>query len=484
MIPLTLDALAAALGARPVAGAVTDASRRTVVAHVMTDSRVPAPGPAVFFALRTDRADGHAHVAAAGAAGAVAAVVEHDDGGPAGGRTPARLVVEDTWAALGRLGRHVVTEVGCRVVAITGSYGKTTVKDLTSAALSAGRRVTSSRGSFNNELGVPLTMLGVERGVDVLVAEAGARSAGDLAHLGRLLRPDVAVVTAVGPVHLETFGDEDGVAAEKSQLVTALHAAGTAVLNADDARVAAMAGRAPSAVLVSAAGAQADVRARDIHTDGEGRVRALADTPWGTVELALPMPGLHHVTNALLALAVAGTEGVDVADAATALAGATLSPSRAALHRVGGVTVLDDTYNASPPTVLGALRTLSTLPCTGRRWAVLGGMAELGPTSHAQHVVVGDACRGTVDELVVVGDAVGLAEGAGSGPGAPRVHRAHDHAAAAALILDAVAPGDAVLLKASRVVALDRAATRILDALRERAAATPGAGSDVEVVTA
>ena len=456
MIPLPIERLADVLAARVVGD--HDA---TPVERVMTDSRIESDHPAVFFALRTDRADGHAHVAAAAEAGATCAVVAHTTPDPG----LVQLQVDDPWRALERLARHVVDTVAPRVVAITGSYGKTTVKDLTAAALAPTRRVVAARGSFNNELGVPLTMLEVTTGVEVLVAEAGARNAGDLADLGRLLAPDVAVVTAVGPVHLATFGDEDGVAAEKSRLVTALGDGGTAVLNADDPRVAAMAAVAPSVVTVSASGAAADVRAHDVRVDPTGRVRARAATPWGDVELALPLPGVHHLTNGLLALAVAGLEGTPVATAAAALADAPTSPHRAVLARAGGLTVLDDSYNASPPTVRGALRTLADLPCDGRRWAVLGEMAELGVDAAAQHRTVGAACD-AVDVLVTVGPATGpLAEAAAALPGAPEVHRVADHRAAADLVVAGARPGDVVLFKASRVATLDRAVAAVLAAL-------------------
>lgn len=456
MIPLELTDVAALLRA----GGVTSPGGGTVV-QVMTDSRVQAAGPALFFALRTDRADGHDHVAAAADSGAVAAVVER----PLPGVELPQLIVEDTWAALGLLGRHVVDRVGCRVVAITGSFGKTTVKDLAAAALSAARSVAASHASFNNELGVPLTMLSVSSGTEVLVAEAGARNAGDLSTIGELLLPDVSVITAVGPVHLETFGDEDGVASEKSRLVSALRPAGTAVLNADDPRVAAMAPLAASVLTVSAAGARADVRAEDVEHDGQGRARALVRTPWGSVRIAIPVPGPHHLVNGLLALTVAAHEGVDLAAAAEGIAAATTSPSRSTLREAGGVTVLDDAYNASPPTVLGALATLRALPCRGRRWAVLGVMAELGEGSLAHHRAVGRACAEGIDRLVVVGEAAhGILEGA-TEVGGVTIRTVADHAAAAELVLQEVAEGDAVLFKASRVATLDRAAAAVLTAL-------------------
>jgi UDP-N-acetylmuramoyl-tripeptide--D-alanyl-D-alanine ligase len=461
MIAVTIDELTALLagtlvfpvGVETVSGPFTE---------VMTDSRIRSAAPAAFFALRTERADGHDHVTDAAGSGAMVAVVDR----VVAGATVPQVVVPDVWAALGRLGRHTVDTVGCRVVAITGSYGKTTVKDLTAAALAPGRRVAASQGSFNNELGVPLTMLSVEPGTDVLVAEAGARSAGDIAVLGRLLRPDIAVVTAVGPVHLETFGDEEGVAAEKSQLVVTLAPDGTAVLNADDRRVAAMAGSAPAFLTVSSAGGPADVRAERVVVDHDGRVQASVRTPWGPTEVALPVPGAHHLTNALLSLAVAGLEGVTPDQAAAGIALARTSPSRSALCRVGGVTLLDDAYNASPPTMLGALTTLASLPCEGRRWAVLGVMAELGDQSRAQHVAVGRACAGVVDELVVVGSAAeGIAEGALQVEPTLHVRRVDDHEAAGALVSEEVGAGDVVLFKASRVATLDRAAASVRSAL-------------------
>jgi UDP-N-acetylmuramoyl-tripeptide--D-alanyl-D-alanine ligase len=469
MIPVELGAIAGVLGARTVEPHGNGASGRlaTTVRAVMTDTRIASAEPALFFALRTATADGHDHVASAATAGAVAAVVERETPGAA----LTQLVVDDAWVALSRIGRHVVDEVGCRVVAITGSYGKTTVKDLTAAALSAERRVTASHASFNNELGVPLTMLSVGIGTEVLVAEAGARSAGDLTSMGALLGPDVSVITTVGPVHLETFGDEDGVAAEKSRLVAALGPAGTAVLNADDPRVLAMSRLASSAVTVSASGARADVWAEDVTLDAAGRVRAVLRSPWGSADVAVPIPGRHHLTNALLAIAVAGVEGVRIEAAAAAVAAAGTSPSRSVITSVAGVTILDDAYNASPPTMLGALDTLLALPCTGRRWAVLGLMAELGPSSGEQHRAIGRAFAGQVDELVLVGKAAdegmlaGAAEAATAGTGQANVRLATDHADAAAVVLGDVRAGDTVLFKGSRVATLDRAASGVLAGL-------------------
>ncbi len=466
MIRLTGDQVRAALSADVVSSSVGGSEPLPHVLEVMTDSRRAASGPAVFFALRTAQADGHDHVGAAAAAGAVLAVVER----PVEEATLPQLVVDNTWRAIGQLARHVVGAVGCTVTAITGSYGKTTVKDLTAAALRPSLVVTASQGSFNNELGVPLTMLSVTDRTQMLVAEAGARSAGDIETLGALLRPDIAVITAIGPVHLETFGDQDGVAAEKGRLVAGLRDGGTAVLNADDPRVVAMGRTAPSVLTVSTSDPSATLHAEQVAVDAAGRVQARARTPWGDAALHLPLPGAHHLTNALLALAVAGAAGIAPEQAASGIASASTSPSRSALHSARGVTVLDDAYNASPPTMRAALATLASLPCEGRRWAVLGVMAELGADAESLHREVGAACVGVVDELIVVGErAAGIADGATNGQGGARlrVRTVEDHAAAAALLTDEVHGGDAVLFKASRVATLDRAAAALIAAREE-----------------
>lgn len=467
MIALRLSEVASAVAGRVEPPSASD----VVVSAVMTDSRVAAAAPALFVALATERADGHAHVLDAVAAGAVAALVAEgrapapDPGGPP------RVVVGDTWEALAALAAHVRSDVDPLAVAVTGSYGKTTTKDLAAAALRTARRTVASRASHNNELGVPLTLLALEADTEVLVAEVGIRLAGDLDAAARLVRPDVAVVTAVGPVHLETLGDLDGVAHEKGRLVAALRPGGTAVLNVDDPRVAAMRRTDVATLAVSASGAAGDVVAGGVRDAGSGRVGAVVRTPWGTTELVAPLPGRHHLGNAMLALATAGAAGVDIATAAAAIATAPTSGSRAELRHVAGVAVLDDAYNASPPTVLGALETLRGLAVAGRRWAVLGTMAELGPDSDAMHRSVGAAC---VDlELVAVGAGGALiAAGArDAGLAADRIREVADAEGALAVLSAGVAPGDAVLVKASRVVGLDRAAAGLSEALARGAAA-------------
>lgn len=454
MIPLTCEELAAATGGRlsvPSAGAVT-------IDAVTADSRLVPAGRPLFIALVTASGDGHDHARDAVAAGAVAVLATR----PLSVEVPV-VVVDDTWQALRRLATHVRSRLAPTTVAITGSVGKTTVKDLTAAAVGAGRRTHAALGSYNNELGVPLTVLEMPADVEVLVAEIGARRSGNIAELAPIVAPDVAVVTAVAPAHLGIFGSIEAIAAAKAELVESLGPRGVAVLHLADERVAAMADRAPRVLTVATDRTDADIHARGVVLDRRARARGTAVTPWGEVDFALPVAGRHHVVNALFALAVAGELGVELTAAAAALSTAAVSKWRAAVLELGGVTVLDDAYNASPTAVTAALETLLAIEGPGRRIAVLGRMAELGAGAVAAHRDVGARCAALgVDHLVVVGDPTDpdaevapLALGARVA-GVPEVTEVADAAAAASLVAGLVQPGDVVLVKASRVVGLEQ----------------------------
>lgn len=465
MIPLRLEEVARATGGRIATG---DAD--LVVDGVTTDSRRVPEGGALFVAIRGEHADGHDFLPGAVRAGAVAVLSERaedlgDDVGV--------VVVDDTWHAIARLGAAVRDRVDPFVVAITGSVGKTTTKDLTAAALGAGRRTVAAEGSFNNELGVPLTLLSLEEDSEALVVEIGARGVGHIAALVPFVRPDVAIVTAVAGVHLELFGDIDAIARAKGELVEGLAPDGTAVLNADDERVAAMAARAPGAVLRygladqhrGGAGPRPDLLADHVRLDRVARPSFSAATPWGEVDVTLPVAGRHHVWNALAALAAAGTAGVPVAAAAAALADARISAWRGEVAEHDGLVVLNDAYNANPTSVAAALDMLMTVERTGRAVAVLGVMAEIGPTAEAEHERVGRrAAELGVDLVIAVGDdAAGIARGARAG-GLPedRVAAVADAAAASAMLRGEVGDGDVVLVKASRVGGLEAVADDLL----------------------
>ena len=457
MIALTVEQLADVVGG-DLAGA---ADPYAVIDDVVIDSRRARPG-SLFVALPGEHTDGHHFAADAAARGATAVLVA--EGRDLDPDVPA-VVVDDPADALLGLGRWVRETVDPTVVAVTGSSGKTTTKDLIAAAVGAGRAVVASAGSYNNDLGVPLTCCRLTLGSEVLVAEVGARGLGHVARLAALLEPDIGVVTTIVGAHLELFGDVATVAQAKGELVEALDAEGLAVLNADDPRVAALAGRTHARVVTYGVHADADWRAQDVRVDALARptftVRGL--------EVTVPLPGEHNVGNALAALAVADAVGVPLEAAARALATAAVSRWRMeVVHTRDGVTVLNDAYNANPASVGAALRTLAQVDTGGRRWAVLGTMAELGRASVEEHDRIGRlAIRLGVDGLVVVGpearpirNAADLEGFYGQGD-LYMVDRAED---VAGVLSGRLRTGDVVLVKASRAVGLERAADDLVAA--------------------
>ena len=455
MIPLTLEQLAEVVGGRLQDGA---GAERTVDA-VVIDSRRAAPG-ALFVALPGERTDGHDHIADAAARGAVGYLADEARAPQLTSlAAPGGVLVDDPADALLGLGAWVRDEVNPAVVAVTGSNGKTTTKDLIAAAAGAALRTVANEGSFNNELGVPLTCCRLEADTQVLVTEIGARGIGHIAMLTPLVRPDVAVVTTVAGAHLELFGDVDTVALAKAELVESLGPDGVAVLNADDPRVAAMRGKCMGQVVTYGITQDADWRAEDPRADELAR--------WSfTVRgrrVTCPLPGEHNVGNTLAALAAADALGVPLDAAAAALERATVSRWRMELRRTAaGATVLNDAYNANPASMEAALKTLATMRVEGRRWAVLGRMAELGEGEREAHDRIGRLCiRLGVEGLIVVGEqARAIRDGADLegfyGQGDLFLVDTPD--AAADLLRERLAPGDVVLVKASRSAGLERVA--------------------------
>jgi UDP-N-acetylmuramoyl-tripeptide--D-alanyl-D-alanine ligase len=382
--------------------------------------------------------DGHDFVPAAVAAGVAAYLTSR---GPVEGVDAAAVEVGDTMEALSAVGRHARTRLPGRVVGITGSVGKTSVKDLLAVALAARWRTSASVGSFNNELGVPLTLVNAADDTEALVVEMGARGAGHIARLCALASPTVGVVTRVAAVHTETFGTLEEVAAAKAELVEALPEHGHAVLNAGDPLVAAMASRTSAETVTFGDGG--DVRAEAATLDEELRPSFRLASPWGSAAVGLAVRGAHMIDNALAAAAAALVCGVPVAAAAEALGTAVLSRWRMDLVRLAsGAVVVNDAYNANPTSMAAALRALARLPAT-RRVAVLGLMAELGPSSDEEHRRVGELARDLGVE--VVGVAV-------PAYGGTTVDSVDDVPAALGPLGDA----DAVLLKGSRVAGLER----------------------------
>ncbi|MGY1779416.1 UDP-N-acetylmuramoyl-tripeptide--D-alanyl-D-alanine ligase [Geodermatophilus sp. SYSU D01036] len=465
MIALTLAEVAEAVGA-----ALTPAADpAATVTGVTLDSRTVAAGD-LFVAVAGERVDGHEFLDAAAAAGAVAALTTRP-----GGPLPA-LVVDDTVDALGRLAAAVHARLaagGLLTLGITGSSGKTSTKDLLGQVLAAAGPTVSPPGSFNNDIGLPLTVLSADEGTRHLVLEMGARGVGHIARLCAVARPDVGVVLNVGSAHLGEFGSADVIAQAKGELVEALPETGTAVLNAEDPRVAGMAPRTRARVVTTGRSDRADVRATAVALDDAARARFTLVAGGEEHPVALQVVGEHQVANALSAAAAALAAGMTPVAVARALSAAE-PRSRWRMEvtrRADGVTVVNDAYNANPESMRAALAALAGLPAT-RRVAVLGGMAELGPDAEAEHERLGrDAVAAGVDLLVAVGpDAVGMVSGAtaagarhGEGHGT-QVASVPDRAAALDLLSEVLVPGDVVLVKASRAHGLEVLADGLLTA--------------------
>ncbi|HEX5630403.1 MAG TPA: UDP-N-acetylmuramoyl-tripeptide--D-alanyl-D-alanine ligase [Acidimicrobiia bacterium] len=436
-----LDTVAAATGGIAVGDAV--------VTGVVADSRRVTPG-VLFVALRGNRVDGHEFVGAAMSAGAAALLVEP-------GRLPddcPGVEVADPAAALIALGALRRGELEMPVVAITGSSGKTTTKDLTAAVLGPGTH--ASPDSYNNEVGVPLTVLSCPDDAGALVLEVGSRGVGHIAALADLVRPDVAVITNIGPAHLEHFGDLATTRRAKWELVEALAPGGTAVLPAGDGDLT---GRGHPRMLTFGEDAGADVVVSAITLDAAGRAAFTIAHDGQRLAVSLTVAGRHQPRNAAAAVCAALAVGIPLETAVSRLAGARVSPWRMEVAERtipgGVVTVVNDAYNANPASMEAALETVAALP--GRHLAVLGMMHELGPAAPDLHEAVGRLAAELGFVVVVVGDDPGIARGAGESLAAV----VSDPGAAAAAVRSLLHPGDVVLIKASRATGLERLAESI-----------------------
>jgi UDP-N-acetylmuramoyl-tripeptide--D-alanyl-D-alanine ligase len=409
---------------------------------VSFDSRTQRPGQ-LFVALVAER-DGHEFIPAAIAAGAPAYLTKHDPS-RAGTAPASAIVVPDTAAALMVLGRWARDRLPDRVAGITGSVGKTSAKDVAAAILRTRWRTAASLRSYNNEQGLPVTLLGAPDDTEVVVLEMGMRGAGEIARLCEVGRPTLGVVTAVAEAHTELLGGLTAVARAKGELIEALPSAGVAVLNADQPLVAAMAERTSARVLTFGTSA-ADVAVRDLTLDSEARARFMIETPWGSAPIALAVPGAHMALNAAAALAVGLVWDVSLEDAAAAIEGARVSPWRMELHRAAsGAVVLNDAYNANPASMRAALDTLAAVNAR-RRLALLGLMAELDDPA-PEHAAIASYARDRGIELVAVGTDL-----YGASPVDDPL-----------TVVGPLREGDAVLVKASRVAGLERLAARLLE---------------------
>lgn len=451
MIPLTLKEIAAACG-----GTLSSDPERVATA-VVIDSRRVRDG-ALFVALAGEHADGHDFAADAFDRGAAAAIVERDV------RGGAWIRVDEALRALGAIAQTVRGRLTARTVAITGSSGKTCTKDMTAAAIATRHRVVASPASYNNEIGVPLTVLGADAETEVLIVEVGSRGRGHIAALMPIVQPAVAVVTNIGPAHLGLFGSVEETAEAKAELVEAVGPDGTAVLNADDPFVAAMARRARGRVVTFGRTAAADVRAEAVALgpDGCAAFRLVVDGEGHDV--ALRMPGEHMVPNALAAVAAARALGIPVGDAVRGIASCDVPSMRMQITDVDGRRIINDAYNANPDSMAAALETLVAVAAGRPTWAVLGHMAELGAAAEEAHDRIGRlAVRLRVGNLIVIGDEARPIHEAARREGmtGEGSHHVTDVAAAVALINDRVERDAVVLIKASRAAGLERVAAAL-----------------------
>ncbi|OPC83300.1 UDP-N-acetylmuramoyl-tripeptide--D-alanyl-D-alanine ligase [Embleya scabrispora] len=458
MISSTLAEIATALGGRPAGGADPHAH---ITGGMVVDSRKAGPGT-LFVAVRGEHVDGHDYARAAIEAGAVAVLAERDTGTPA-------ILVDDVVRALGRLSRTILDRrPETTVIALTGSSGKTSTKDLLGQVLARRGPTIAPSGNFNTDIGLPMTVLGVTEETRYLVAEMGARHVGDIAYLCTIAPPRIGLVLNVGSAHMGEFGGREGIAKAKGELVEALPADGVAVLNRDDPYVRAMAARTRARVVTFGESAEADVRAENVTLDERGRASFTLCVPEGSAPVILRLYGEHHVANALACAAVAREVGMTVEDIAAALGAAgTISRWRMEVtRRDDGVTVVNDAYNANPESMRAALKALVAMAGGNRTFAVLGAMRELGEESLTEHDAIGRlAVRLNIHRLVAVGgrEAAWIDMGAkNEGSWGEESVLVPDVEAAVELLRGELAPGDVVLVKASRGVALERLADALL----------------------
>jgi len=461
VIPLSLAHLARVSGGRLTGITEADAEQLVIDGPVVTDSRECGPG-GLYIARVGEQADGHDFIPQALEAGALAAMTTRVVDGVV------CIVVDDIQDGFAALARGVVDAArDLTVIGITGSSGKTSTKDLLGQVLAADAPTIAPQGSYNSEVGVPLTVTRITPQTRYLVVEMGARGAGHITYLTDIAPPDISVVLNVGTAHLGEFGSREAIATAKSEIVSALDSSGLAVLNHDDPAVRAMAEVAPGRVVtVSASGdPAADLRAVEVELDAASRPSFTIVSEEAPFRVTLPLHGIHHVGNALAVVAVARECGIPDEVIASALRSSrSLSRWRMEVtERPNGVIIVNDAYNANPDSMRAALDALAVMAEGRRGIAVLGTMLELGENSDAEHAEVGRyALAGGVDLLVCVG-AGGPAIAAGAEGHADRCHVVADADAAYDLLKGEIRPGDVVLFKSSRDAGLRHLGDRLAE---------------------
>ncbi len=414
---------------------------------ISTDSRTLKRGE-LFVALRGENFDGHAFVESVAKTGAAGAIVESNWKG----EVPANFALiraEDTLQAYQELAANYRRSLSVKVVAITGSNGKTSTKDFAAAVLAHRFRVTKTEANFNNHVGLPRTILEATSQDEVAVWEIGMNHPGEVAALAKLAAPDVAIITNIGVAHIEFMGSREAIAAEKGALVEAVDAQGTVILNADDPFTRSIAARTRAKVILAGTTA-GTIRASEISQSGSGTDFTILEGAH-RCRAQLPVPGLHMVQNALLAVAAGRVFGLSLEDCAAGLVAAPLTKARLQIKEIHGVQFIDDSYNANPESMKAALRTLVELDADGKRIAVLGEMRELGSESDRGHREVGEtAAILGVDCLIAIGGVAAAIASAAERAGLRNSRAVSSTTEAAELLGEIAEPGDLVLIKGSR----------------------------------
>ena len=442
MNPLTLSQIAQLAGASLSSGDGT-----VVINKVSTDSRTIKPGE-LFVALRGENFEGHDFVEAAAKSGAEGALVDFNWTG----NVPtnfALLRATDTLQAYQTLAANYRRSLALKVLAITGSNGKTSTKDFAASVLARRFRVSKTEGNFNNHVGLPRTILEATSDHEVAVWEIGMNHPGEIAALSKIARPDAAIITNIGVAHIEFMGSREAIAMEKGALAEAVEPQGTVILNADDPFSKGIAARSRAKVVLAGTTGGA-VQAIEIRQSADGSEFTIVEGAH-RCRAQLPVAGSHMVQNALLAVAAGRAFGLSIEECAAGLAAAPLPKARLQIKEIGGVQFLDDSYNANPDSMKAALRTLVELDTEGKRIAVLGEMRELGSESERGHREVGEtAATLGVNQLITIGDMAELiAEGARTA-GLDKVSSTRSTTEAARLLGEIAGPGDLVLIKGSR----------------------------------
>jgi UDP-N-acetylmuramoyl-tripeptide--D-alanyl-D-alanine ligase len=426
---------------------------KALVDKISTDSRTVKKGE-LFVALRGENFDGHQFVESSVKSGTAGAMVDTHWNGKVPNEF-AILRADDTLRAYQNLAANYRRSLPIRVLAITGSNGKTSTKDFAASVLSRKFRVTKTEGNFNNHIGLPRTILETTSHDEAGIWEIGMNHPGEIAALAKIAAPDAAIITNIGVAHIEFMGSREAIAQEKGALAEAIAPEGTVILNAEDPFSESIASRTRAKVVFAGIN-RGSVRAIDVRQSTEGSEFTILEDAH-RCRAKLPVPGLHMIQNALLAVAAGRTFGLSIEECAAGLAAAPLTKARLQIKEVRGVQFIDDSYNANPDSMTAALRTLVELDTDGKRIAVLGEMRELGAESDRGHQQVGEAvAEFRIDHLITIGGNGAIIARAAEKAGLENSAVVESTSEAAELLTEIAAPGDLVLIKGSRLSQTER----------------------------